>query len=92
MGGGGVGGGPEPSTLNPEPSPLQVIQQGLRQEDPGALAGRDLFRSLQLGDTWPDAEMVQVWAYLYKNKRLMVPISWQSTMDDFNSELMESVP
>ncbi|CAE7328646.1 unnamed protein product [Symbiodinium sp. CCMP2592] len=55
------------------------------------MTDKELFQSLPLGDTWPDAEMVQVWAYLYKNKKLIVPSSWQSTMDSFNSELLESV-
>eukprot|EP00439_Symbiodinium_sp_Y106_P061660 s1281_g9.t1 len=56
------------------------------------MTDKEVFESLPLGDTWPDAEMVQVWAYLYKNKKLIVPSSWQSVMDSFNSELLESVP
>ncbi|CAE7236796.1 unnamed protein product, partial [Symbiodinium sp. CCMP2456] len=57
--------------------------------DPG-MTDKGLFESLPLGDSWPDAEMIEVWAYLYKNKKLMIPSSWQSTMDAFNSELLDS--
>ena len=56
------------------------------------LSDRELFQGLQLGDTWPDAEMVQVWSYLYNNKQLLIPSSWQSIMHDFNIELLDTVP
>ncbi|CAE7757411.1 unnamed protein product [Symbiodinium pilosum] len=56
------------------------------------LTDRELFSSLQLGDTWPDAELVQVWCYLYNNKNLMIPPTWQATMDAFHSELKETAP
>ena len=50
------------------------------------LTDHDLFRSLPLGDTWPDAELVSLWSYL------MVPSGWQATMDEFNTEVLETVP
>ena len=57
----------------------------------GRATDKDLFCGLELGDTWPEAEMVQVWSYLYSNKRLHIPDSWQSTMDAFNDELRVTV-
>ena len=53
---------------------------------------KELFDSMAMGDPWADAEMVQVWSYLYKNKKLLIPASWQSTMAAFNDELRASVP
>ena len=53
---------------------------------------RELFCSLELGDMWPDAELAELWAYLYGNKKLSVPPSWQATMAHFNQELASSAP
>ena len=53
---------------------------------------RELFMSLPTGDTWPDADMVRVWAYLYMNRKLAIPTSWQSTMNAFHAELLETAP
>ena len=58
----------------------------------GQESDREIFDSMQLGDPWGDAEMVEVWCYLYKNKHLLVPSSWQSTMAAFHEELRASVP
>ncbi|CAE7342473.1 unnamed protein product [Symbiodinium sp. CCMP2456] len=52
---------------------------------------KELFRGLELGDTWAEAEMVQVWSYLYNNKRLHIPDCWLCTMDAFNDELRATV-
>ena len=46
---------------------------------------------MPLGDTWPEAELIQTWAYLYRNKRLKIPDSWQSTLKQFHETLMDSV-
>ena len=53
---------------------------------------RELFEGLELGDLWADAEMVSVWAYLYKNKHLIIPQTWQPTMANLNSALLDSAP
>ncbi|CAE7232915.1 unnamed protein product [Symbiodinium microadriaticum] len=53
---------------------------------------RELFEGLEVGDCWPDAQMISVWAYLYKNKHLTIPQTWQSTMAKLNSELLDSAP
>ena len=58
----------------------------------GGETDQDLFRKLPLADVWPDAELVQVWAYLYANKKLRIPSSWESTMATFHTELLDSVP
>lgn len=56
-----------------------------------AKTDRDLFTELPLGDTWPEAEIIQVWFYLYRNSKLRIPESWQATLDSFNKELLECV-
>ncbi|CAE7737747.1 unnamed protein product [Symbiodinium sp. CCMP2456] len=52
---------------------------------------KELFQGLAMKDPWPDAEMVSVWAYLYKNKYLNIPLTWQSIMSEFNSALLDTV-
>ena len=52
---------------------------------------RELFQNLPLGDVWSDGEVIQVWAYLYRNSRLKIPDSWQETLSNFNRELMDIV-
>ncbi|CAL1131728.1 unnamed protein product, partial [Cladocopium goreaui] len=52
---------------------------------------KELFQSMPLGDTWPEAELIQTWAYLYRNKHLKIPDSWQSTLKEFHETLMDSV-
>ena len=49
-----------------------------------------LFRALALDDTWPDAELVQLWSYLYGNKQLLIPATWQSTMAELNAQLLDT--
>ena len=51
---------------------------------------KDIFQSLPLGDTWADAELVELWAYLYGNKKLLVPSGWQRTMEELNQQLLDS--
>ena len=50
---------------------------------------RELFEAMETGDHWPEAELIQVWAYLYRNSRLCIPSSWQATLAKFNDELMD---
>ncbi|CAE7729301.1 unnamed protein product [Symbiodinium sp. CCMP2592] len=58
---------------------------------PGA-TDKELFVAMELGDTWAESEMIEVWAYLLANKNLCVPESWQSTVDAFDAELKETAP
>ena len=69
-------------------------RQCMRQKVPLNLGAtdRELFRLMDLGDTWPDAEMVQLWSYLYGNKRLLIPSGWQRTMAELNDQLLETAP
>ena len=53
---------------------------------------KDLFTALPVGDTWVDAGMVEVWIYLFQNKKLLIPAGWQDVMQDFNKELQDSAP
>ena len=64
----------------------------MRQKVPiaASMTDKEIFRTLPLGDTWPDAEMVELWAYLFQNKKLMVPAGWQAIMEEFNQELQDS--
>ena len=52
---------------------------------------RELFEQMEVGDVWAEAELIQVWSYLYRNRNLTIPESWQSTMKSFNSTLMDIV-
>lgn len=52
---------------------------------------RELFTALEMGDIWAEAEVAQVWAYLYRNSYLSVPDSWQTTLAEFNATLMDMV-
>lgn len=49
----------------------------------------DLFTSLPLGDTWPDAALKDVYLYLWKYKKTIVPKEWASTLVLFTKELRE---
>ena len=46
-----------------------------------------LFQSLALGDTWPDAQLRDVYLYLWSNKKLSIPQAWKKTMIEFTQEL-----
>lgn len=52
---------------------------------------KELFESLDLGDVWPEAELVQVWFYLYRNSHLRIPDSWSNTMEKFNELMLDAV-
>lgn len=42
---------------------------------------------MDMGDTWPDAELKQVFFYLYRNPRLKLDDRWARTMKEFAKEL-----
>ena len=52
------------------------------------LTDKELFAQTELGDVWWDASLPWVWAYLYHNKKLRVPPSWQNVIEDFHEELV----
>lgn len=54
-----------------------------------AKTDRELFEAMEMGDHWPEAELIQVWAYLYRNNQLCIPCSWQPTLAKFNDEVMD---
>lgn len=53
------------------------------------LTDREAFDQLEAGDCWAEAEIIQVWAYLYRNPKLKIPPSWEKTLSNFNVELMD---
>lgn len=54
---------------------------------PPQLSDRELFQSLPLGDPWHDAQMLEVWDYLWRHPKTDVPLSWQTCLNDFDREL-----
>ena len=54
---------------------------------PPADTDREVFAKLPLDDCWWDAGLPSLFFYLWRNERLKVPPSWESTMRDFHEEL-----
>ena len=52
----------------------------------------ELFKGYRLGDLWEDARLPAIYMYLRRNPHLMIPDSWQATIDDFDHELDEKAP
>lgn len=76
-----------------------ALESALRQQKPVAdLRGkvfltpgrtdRELFENEPLGDLWWDAKMPWVFEYLYHNRKLNIPESWEATMETFRKELL----
>ena len=61
----------------------------LRQKQPVNvnMSDREIFSSLPLGDTWPDAELVQVYKYLRQSDKTHVPESWHDVFTQLDSQL-----
>ena len=57
-------------------------------ELPAGLSDRELFEQTPPGDLWWDASLPFVWEYLYKNRKCVIPTSWEETMSRFNAEVM----
>ena len=53
---------------------------------------RELFDALPLGDLWSDCNMVNTYWYARENRRLVIPDSWQCSIDNFERELRKTVP
>ena len=47
----------------------------------------ELFQSYPLNDLWEDASLVSVYAYMRQNRHLVIPPSWQETIDAFDLQL-----
>ena len=55
------------------------------------LTDRQVFESMPLGDVWEDASVASTYFYLRKGKYLVIPDSWQATIDEFDRALHERV-
>ncbi len=51
------------------------------------LSDREIFASMRIQDAWFDANIPELYWYLRKLPNLVIPNSWQATMDDFETEL-----
>ena len=56
------------------------------------LTDRQLFSRMELGDPWLDAQLYQVFRYLYDCDSVEIPASWSTTMKRFNDELTQLAP
>ena len=65
------------------------VQPRLRQKRPVNvnLSDRELFNALPLGDTWADAQLIDVYKYLRKSKKTMVPNTWVPVFEKLDSQI-----
>lgn len=70
----------------PEPRLRQKKEVNLNLSD------KEIFQSMPLGDVWQDANLIEVYRYLRKFKKNVVPQSWESVFDDLNAELEKLYP
>ena len=70
--------------------PFQAVLRKKEFIDP-ALSDRNIFERMPLGDVWLESKMHLAWGYIYNNKHMVVPPSWQSAIETFNKELLEKV-
>ena len=70
----------------PEPRLRQKKEVSLNLSD------KEIFQSMPLGDVWQDANLIEVYRYLRKFKKNVVPQSWESVFDDLNAELEKLYP
>ena len=70
----------------PEPHLRQKKEVNLNLSD------KEIFQSMPLGDVWQDANLIEVYRYLRKFKKHVVPQSWESVFDDFDAELEKLYP
>lgn len=52
---------------------------------------RELIESLELQDTWSDANLFAVFDYLYQSSGKMIPDSWRATMSEFHMAFRSAV-
>lgn len=60
-----------------------------KQKIDSTCTDRSIFEALPLGDVWIESKMHLAWAYIYNNKYMVVPDSWQTAIQSFNKELVE---
>ena len=60
----------------------------MKFDAPPHMTDRELFVAMDLGDPWHDAQMIEVWAYLFCHASTSIPCSWQQTMNEFDAQLM----
>lgn len=53
------------------------------------LSDREIFARMKIQDAWWDANIPELYWYLRKLPNLVIPDSWQTTMDDFEKELRD---
>lgn len=70
--------------LNIPEAPLACLRQ---KADIAYTSDLQLFNSLPMGDTWPDASLKDVYLYLWKFNKVKVPKEWASTLVQFTKEL-----
>ena len=58
---------------------------------PPHLTDRELFVSLELGDPWHDAHVLEVWDFLWKHPHTQIPASWQDDMHKFDAEFRDTL-
>ena len=51
------------------------------------LSDVELFKALPMKDMWEDAKLPSVYFYLRRNKYLVIPSCWESTIESFDKEL-----
>ena len=52
---------------------------------------RSLFMKMDLGDPWLDSGLRRAWNYIYRNKYLRIPPSWEEAIEQFDTELNQRV-
>lgn len=65
--------------------PQATLRQKVRVDS--KKTDQEIFVSLDLGDIWPDADLFQVYAYLRRGSKQVVPNSWETTMMNLDGEL-----
>jgi hypothetical protein len=71
--------------------PMPCLRQKKHIPEETARNDLKLFESLEMGDTWSDAKLADVYMSLWKNKKLRLPSSWRSTMVQLTKDL-KAVP
>lgn len=69
-------------------------QPRLRQKRPVNLdlTDKELFQSMELGDLWEDACLVETYRYLRFHKKSLVPLEWQPVLEELDAELDNLYP
>ena len=63
----------------------------IKYAPPPQLTDREVFETMCLGDAWHDAQLLEVWDYLWKHPKTNVPNSWLLTMERFDVEFRATI-